>query len=104
MSLAPRVVYVFWVEETDRSIYELFYSGHFEIQDDHHIGSNLVNISPAGRDSKMISTCVCIAPYYVRPDLNSKVVSRLGELHVDMAALRAIGVSMENSGIYNAWM
>ena len=32
-----------------------------------------------------------------RPDLKSKVVPRLGELHVVMAALRAIGVSMENS-------
>ena len=48
--------------------------------------------------------CVCIAPYYVRPDLKSKVVPRLGELHVAMAALRAIGVSMENSGIDDAWM
>ena len=38
------------------------------------------------------------------PDLKSKVVPRLGELHVDMAALRAICVSMENSGIYYAWM
>ena len=42
------------------SIYKLFYSGHFEIQDGHHIGSNLVNISPAGRDSKIISKCVCV--------------------------------------------
>ena len=85
-------------------MYKLFYSGHFEIQDGHHIGSNLVNISPSGRDSKMISTCMCIAPYYVRPDLKSKVVPRLGEQHVAMAALRAIGVSMENSGIYDVWM
>ena len=38
-----------------------------------------------------------------RPDLKSKVVPRLGELHV-MAALRAIGVSMENAGIDDAWM
>ena len=59
---------------------------------------------PAGRDSKMISKCVCIAPYYVRPDLKSKVVRRLGELNVAMAALRAIGVPMENSRIYDAWM
>ena len=51
----------FWVEETDKSIYKLFYSGHFEIQDGHHIGPNLVNTSPAGRDSKMISKCVCVA-------------------------------------------
>ena len=50
----------FLVEETDRSIYKLFYSGHFEIQDGHHIGSNLVNISPAGRDSKIISKSVCV--------------------------------------------
>ena len=54
------------------------------------MGSNVVNSSPAGRDSKMISTCVCIAPYYVRPDLKSKVVPRLGELHFAMAALRAM--------------
>ena len=39
-----------------------------------------------------------------RPDLKSKVVPNLGELHVVMAALRAIGVSMENSGIDDAWM
>ena len=64
----------------------------------------MVNISPAGRDSKIISKCVCVAPYYVRPDLKRKVVPRLGELNVAMAALRAIGVSMENSGIYDAWM
>ena len=30
-----------------------------------------------------------------RPDLKSNVVPRLGELHVVMAALRAIGVSMD---------
>ena len=52
----------------------------------------------------MISKCVCIAPYYVRPDLKSKVGPRFGELYVAMAALRAIGVSMENSGIYDAWI
>ena len=52
----------------------------------------------------MISTCVCIAPYYVRPDMKSKYVPRLGELHVAMAALRAIGMSMENSGMYDACM
>ena len=85
----------FWVEETDRSIYKLFYSGHYEIQDGHHIGPNLVNISPALRDSKMISKCVCVAPYYVRPDLKSKVVPRLGEIHVAMAALRAIWKTLE---------
>ena len=39
-----------------------------------------------------------------RPDLKSKVVPRLGQLHVVMAALREIGVSMENSGIDDAWM
>ena len=78
--------------------------GHFEIQNGHHIGYNLVNISPAGRDSKTLSKCVCIAPYYVRPDLKRKVVPRLDELHVAMAALRAIGVSMENAGIDDAWM
>ena len=45
--------YICWVEETDGPIYKLFYCGNFEIQDGHHIGSNLVNnpISPADRDS-----------------------------------------------------
>ena len=46
--------YIYWVEETDGSIYKLFDCGNVEIQDGHHIGSNLVNISPAGRDSKLI--------------------------------------------------
>ena len=46
--------YICWVEETDGPIYKLFYCGNFEIQDGHHVGSNLVNISPAGRDRKMI--------------------------------------------------
>lgn len=39
-----------------------------------------------------------------RPDLKRSVVPRLGELHVVMAALRALGASMENSGIDDAWM
>ena len=39
-----------------------------------------------------------------RPDLKRTVVPRLGELHVVMAALRALGASMENSGIDDAWM
>ncbi|KAL5009751.1 hypothetical protein ScPMuIL_012056 [Solemya velum] len=39
-----------------------------------------------------------------RADLKCNVIPRLGELHVVMAALRAIGVSMENSGIDDAWM
>ena len=39
-----------------------------------------------------------------RTDLKSKVDPRLGELHVSMAALRAICVSVENSGIDDAWM
>ena len=51
--------YIFWVEETDGPIYKLFYCGHFEIQDGHHSGSNLVNISSSDRDSKMISKCMC---------------------------------------------
>ena len=37
---------------------------------------------------------MCIAPYYVRHDLKSKVVPWLGELHVAMVALKAICVSM----------
>ena len=36
--------------------------------------------------------------------MKSKVVLRLGELHVAMAALKAIGASMENSGIDDAWL
>lgn len=39
-----------------------------------------------------------------RPDLKRSVVPRLGELHVVMADLRALGASMENSGIDDAWM
>ena len=39
-----------------------------------------------------------------RPDLKNSVVPRLGELHVVMAALRALGTSMENSGIDDAWV
>ena len=38
-----------------------------------------------------------------RPDLKRPVVPRLGELHV-MAALHALGASMENSGIDDAWI
>ena len=65
--------YICWVEETDGSIYKLFDCGNFEIQDGHHIGSNLVNISPAGRNSKLILKCVCsvYAPYYVQAKINS---------------------------------
>ena len=33
-----------------------------------------------------------------RADLTGKVLPRLGELHVVMAALRALGSSIENSG------
>lgn len=39
-----------------------------------------------------------------RPDLKRTVVPRLGELHVVMASLRALGASMENSGIDDAWI
>ncbi|KAK5906285.1 hypothetical protein CgunFtcFv8_002167 [Champsocephalus gunnari] len=39
-----------------------------------------------------------------RPDLKQMVVPSLGELHVVMAALRALGASMENWGIDDAWM
>ena len=39
-----------------------------------------------------------------RSDLKRKVVPRLGELHGVMAALRALGASMENSGIDDAWI
>ena len=37
-----------------------------------------------------------------RPDLKRTVVPRLGELHVTMSALRALGASMENSSIDDA--
>ena len=39
-----------------------------------------------------------------RPDLKGKVLPRLGELHVVTCALRALGSSIENSGIDDAWM
>ena len=39
-----------------------------------------------------------------RLDLKRTVVPRLGELHVVMAAFRALGASIENSGIDDAWM
>ena len=39
-----------------------------------------------------------------RPNLKSKIVPRLGELHAMMAALRALGTSIENSGIDDAWI
>ena len=37
-------------------------------------------------------------------DLKGKVLPRLGELHTTMAALRALGSSIENSGIDDAWL
>ena len=37
-----------------------------------------------------------------RPDLKRTVVPRLDELHIAMAALRALGASMEKSGIDDA--
>ena len=39
-----------------------------------------------------------------KPDLKKAVVPRLGELHTVMAALRALGTSIENSGIDDAWI
>jgi len=39
-----------------------------------------------------------------RLDLKGKVLPRLGELHFVMCALRALGSSIENSGIDDAWM
>lgn len=39
-----------------------------------------------------------------RPDLKKSTVPRLGELHAVMAALRALGSSIENSGIDDAWI
>ena len=39
-----------------------------------------------------------------RPNLKKEVVPRLGELHTVMAALRALGTSIENSGIDDAWI
>lgn len=38
------------------------------------------------------------------PDLKDKVMPRLGELHAVMCALRALGSSIENSGIDDAWI
>ena len=39
-----------------------------------------------------------------REDLKKTVLPRLGELHTAMAALRALGTSIENSGIDDAWI
>ena len=39
-----------------------------------------------------------------KPDLKRTVVPRLGELHTVMADLRALGSSIENSGIDDAWI
>ncbi|KAH3861016.1 hypothetical protein DPMN_023942 [Dreissena polymorpha] len=39
-----------------------------------------------------------------RLDLKGGVVPRLGELHTVMAALTALGTSIENSGIDDAWI
>ena len=39
-----------------------------------------------------------------RDDLKGTVLPRLGELHAVMAALRALGSSVENSGIDDAWI
>ena len=38
------------------------------------------------------------------PDLKDNVMPRLGELHVVMCALRALGASIENSEIDDAWI
>ncbi len=38
------------------------------------------------------------------PDLQVQFVPRIGELHVVMASLRALGTSIENSGIDDAWI
>ena len=37
-------------------------------------------------------------------ELKKKIIPRLGELHTVMAALRALGTSIENSGIDDAWI
>ncbi len=39
-----------------------------------------------------------------RPDLQVQFVPRMGELHIVMASLRALGNSIENSGIDDAWI
>ena len=39
-----------------------------------------------------------------KPDLQGQFVPRMGELHVVMVALRALGTSIENSGIDDAWI
>ena len=39
-----------------------------------------------------------------RPNFKNEIVPRLGELHTVMAALRALGTSIENSGIDDAWI
>ncbi len=39
-----------------------------------------------------------------RPDLQVHFVPRMGELHIVMASLIALGTSIENSGIDDAWI
>ena len=39
-----------------------------------------------------------------RPNLKNEIFLRLGELHTVMASLRALGTSIENSGIDDAWI
>ncbi len=39
-----------------------------------------------------------------RPNLKNEILPRLGELHTVMAALRALGTSIENSGIDDTWI
>ena len=57
--------YIFGVEKKDGSIHKLFSGDRFEIQDGRHIGSNLVTISPASRDRKIITYKVCVYVYCV---------------------------------------
>ena len=39
-----------------------------------------------------------------RPNLKNEIFLKLGELHTVMASLRALGTSIENSGIDDAWI
>ena len=56
--------YMFGVDKTMGRFVNCFCGGHFEIQDGRHIGSNLVTISPASRDKKIITKCVRMSTVY----------------------------------------
>ena len=57
-------------------------------------------ITPITFDMALYEKVIQLVDYM--PYLKDKVMPRLGELHVVMCALRALGSSVENSGIDDA--